>query len=248
MKKSLMIALLSIILIPVVANAEEIEKVEAITEKYYKTVTVIPKDLSIYSDNYIVSQTTEVTEEEYNNAKKEVNTRGSTIATTETTYKKMTTTIGTIGTYYRYKVVLKWKLMPSTRSYDIIGIGFPSSVVIAAIPAFSQTYCVSGGSCYTTATYTPYTGNNGAGASFKIPPGTLDSMSQTFYVDVTKRNPNTTISVQRAYGDYAHAQYSVTSSEATRYFVDTYGINLDNSIDPSYDSINYAMSEWTGTW
>ena len=249
MKRSLKLtALLFVFLMPFVVKAEENKEYEAITQKYYKTVTVIPNDLSLYSDNYIVSQTTEVTEEEYNSATKEMNTRGSTIATTETTYKKMTTTIAQNGNYYRYKVVLTWKLMPSTRSYDIIGIGFPSNVKVAATPGFNQHYCVTGGSCYTTGTYSPYTGTYGAGASFKVPSGTLDSMKQTFYVDVEKNNPNTTLTLQRAYGDYAHAQYSVTSSEAKNYYVETGGIVLDSSIDPDYDSINCAMSEWTGTW
>ena len=245
MKKGLMIALLFVFLVPMVANAEEYE---AITQKYYKTVTVKPEGITTYTDKYTVSETTEVTEEEYNNASTQSVARGSTTATTETTYKKMTTTIALNGNYYRYKVVLNWKNMPSTRSYDIIGIGFPSSVTAAVTPKFTQSYCVSGGSCYTTGTYTPYTGTYGVGASFKVPSGTLTSMSQTFYIDVEKTNPNSTITLQRAYGDYAHAQYSVSYSDALLYYVDTGGINVDNSIDPYYDAINDAMSEWTGTW
>lgn len=42
---------------------------------------------------------------------------------TETNYKKMTTTILKNGTKYKYQVLLNWKLLPATRSYDIIGIG-----------------------------------------------------------------------------------------------------------------------------
>lgn len=44
----------------------------------------------------------------------------------------MTTSILSNGNRYRYKVVLEWENMPSTRSYDVIGIGFLASVKVAS--------------------------------------------------------------------------------------------------------------------
>ena len=117
--------------------------VVAETTKYYKTVTTIDLDqftsigdMGNALTNGISSVTYEVTEEEYNNAREEDRIVRGNPAVVETTYKRRTSSISANGSYYRYKNVLNWKLIPSVRSYDIIAIGHlgdvtPKSMVTA---------------------------------------------------------------------------------------------------------------------
>lgn len=87
--------------------------------------------------------TQEITEQEYL-----INKNISPLGSIETTYKKMTTTIVKINSYYRYKVDLEWKKMPKYRGYDIIGIGIESSKVkISSNEKFKINYCYTNGNC-----------------------------------------------------------------------------------------------------
>lgn len=56
--------------------------------------------------------------------------------TITTSSKKMITTIISINNCYRYKVSLEWTKIPSTRSYDIIGLGIDNTVKVYSIPVF----------------------------------------------------------------------------------------------------------------
>ena len=120
--------------------------------KYYKT-TYYESTLNSWS------YTNEITKEEFDSAAiiEKPKSILSSSATIETTYKKMTTTISQNGNYYKYKNVLMWKNMPSTRSYDIIGIGFYPSVKVNGSTHFEQYYCFTSGSCTTTTTNYPQT-------------------------------------------------------------------------------------------
>lgn len=188
----------------------------------------------------------EITEEDYNAEVVMPLSDGYT----ETTYKKMRTTIAANGAKYRYKVTLTWKIMPAVRSYDIIGIGCVSSKVYISgdTQRFSQTYCVNN-SCTNTATYsTRMTGANGSGVSFKVPSSTsITSMQSFFYYDVNKNTTNT-ITYMLAYGDYSHAVETVTAGAAQGFGVNQAGIYLNDAIDSSYDSIDSADAEWYGSW
>ena len=166
----------------------------------------------------------------------------------ETNYKKMTSLIIKNGSTFRYEVILEWKTMPSTRSYDIIGIGFPSSVKPESSITFRQNYCLTNGSCYTGVSHTPYIGVNGVGASFALPSGSLTSLKQTLYVEMIKTDNSSTILRQYAYGDYSHATKNISYSNSKKYMVSSGGIILDSSINNYYDSINTANATWTGTW
>lgn len=221
------------------------------TTKYYKTTTIVNVSNSIYSliekNN---SYTEEITEEEYesidpNNV---IISFDYSNGYTETNYKKMTTSIVQNGSTYRYKVILEWKTMPSTRSYDIIGIGFPASVKPQSSIVFSQYYCFTDSTCNTSVSYTSYIGNNGVGASFGLPVGSLSSLKQTLYVDMEKTNSSSTIIKQYAYGDYSHATKTISYDNARKYTFASGGIILDSSIDDYYDSINTANATWTGSW
>ncbi len=258
--KFTLLILLFIVFVPTVAYAEETEDcdgcvLESETIKYFKTETYYDdlvnteRIIKALSGN-AYSVTTEITEEEYEavdtNVSNIVQTRVGT--TIETTYKKMITQIYANGSTYRYKNKLLWKLIPSVRIYDIIGIGFYASVRPSGTPSFSQYYCNPSG-CTTSTSRTTQIFSNGTSATFKLPSGTLSALDQTFYFDVAKTNPNSTIISQLAAGDYAHATTSTTLSNALNHqVIQTSGIVLDSSIVGNYDTISQAIVYWSGTW
>ena len=225
----------------VFAKPDENQLEEVVTEKYYKTVYNLNCTSQINC-----STTTEVSALEYETSDTNLNMVNSDYPT-ETTYKKMTTSISKNGSNYRYKVVLNWKQIPSTRSYDIIAIGFDGTKVkYNGGIWFDQYYC--DGSC--TTTYTSYFQifTNGVGTVFQLPTNSnLTTLRQTFYFDVKKVGTGTLTS-QKAYGDYAHAQIAVTKNQAQNFSVSTNGINLNSSIINNYDEINVALSTWSGSW
>lgn len=249
MKKSILFIFMLLAISPLYVSASESDSVS--TTKYYKTTTIV----STNSSSYVLSEgnnsyTEEITKDEYNNFDPNslVVPLDYSNGYIETNYKKMTSSIVKNGSTYRYKVILEWKTMPSTRSYDIIGIGFPASVKPESSLVFSQNYCFTNGNCYTGVSYTPYIGVNGVGASFALPVGTLSSLKQTLYVDMIKANSSSTILRQYAYGDYSHATKSISYNNSRNYVVSSGGIILDSSIDSYYDSINTANATLSGEW
>ena len=250
----LFLAVLFIIPGLVFADSEEEFTPVVETTKYYKTVTVYRNDnlnvMSVNSTPSTTSFTTEVTEEEYNAVEGTEAMMISDYSTTiETTYKKMTSTITQNGSYYRYKNQLNWKLMPSTRAYDIIGIGFYSSVRPANYIYFTEEWTYTSGGGSSTSTGIRQVFNNGVGVSFALPSDTINSLKATLYFDVEK-NTTATIISQVAYADYAHeTSYGLSAMEAVNYTVQQgAGIILNSSISGYYDSIQEAEAYWTGSW
>lgn len=235
------------------AETEELEKV-AETVKYYKTVIILSNSEVMRSANLgeVSSITTEITEEEYNNVDTSTvnndNARGLISETIETTYKKLATTMYYNYGDYRYRATLDWKLIPSTRSYDIIGIGHYATVKLLGNIDFNQIYCRSSSECYDSTSYIGLSFTNGGAAIFKIPSGTVKSLKQILEFDVEKTNSSATITQQLAVGDYAHATSSISETNARKFYVDCGGINLQSSIEDYYDDIATADATWTGTW
>jgi len=222
------------------ANKDIESSLEAVSVKYYvDTVRYDSLGRVVYSN------TTEVTEEEYNDDS--IMLLGDVYV--ETTYKQMLTTIAKAGSYYRYKVTLTWKLMPKVRSYDIIGIGIePSLVDIVGSFHFNQVYCISNSCTNSSTINNSYYSPRGAGASFKLPTSTsITGIRAALYFDVTK-DSNTTLTVMYADGDYAHATSTVTANQATGFWVNQAGVILDSGIENYYDDINAAEASWHGTW
>lgn len=200
--------------------------------KYYK---------SIYTDLNGEEYSVEVTKEEYDN-QGTLNARG----TVSTTYKEMVTTMSNNGDTFRYMVTVAWKQMPSVRSYDIIGIGFKDDVYISSSVYFNYSYCESSGDCITdTLYYNKKKLSTGGSAVYKFP-SSAKSMTAVLYYDVSK-NTSDTITELTMYGDYAHAQSTVTSSIYTDYTITHNGIVLGSSIS-YYDAIPCAVTSWGGTW
>ena len=241
MSRKLFLIITMFIFLPFIVKAEEnIEQDNnSYITKYYKTVTYN----NIVNAFYNNSVTTEITEEEYNS----VDTSQPKSATVETTYKKLTSSITANGNNYRYKAVLQWKIIPSVRSYDIIGIGFYQNVKVKNNNLyFNQEYCISGGSCYNSSVNYPQIFSNGAGTSFALPSGSLSSLKETLYFDVEK-NTTATITSQLAASDYSHATSIISLANSKKYTVNANGISL-NGVSSYYDNINAAKAYWSGSW
>lgn len=241
MKKIILGFLISFLLIPTISNAEVLSK----ETKYYKTITTIPYYDITKKDN-VLSSIYEISEEEYNNSNNQTSTRTSS-QIVETTYKKMTTSISKNGNNYRLKNELVWKNIPKTRSYDIIGIGFYSNVKPTGNIKFSQYYCIENETCTTTNTNYPQTFSNGVGTTFKIPSGALSTLKQTLYFDITK-NTSSTLTNISAFGDYSHATKTISLTNAKKYSMSVYGIELTTSITEYYDTIDRTIAELSVNW
>lgn len=246
-KTKILLVLAALIIMPCTTNAKENEsedfEIVSQIERYYKTVTNgSPIHLNVSAKT---TKSYEVTKEEYESAEQLIQTRGA--ASTETTYKKLTTTILSNGSVYRYKAVLNWKQIPTVRSYDTIGIGYYTSVRYNSNLNFNQTYCLTNGTCKTLTTYYPQYFSTGTSATFKVPEGSLSSLSQTIFFDVNK-NTNATITSQAAYGDYSHATKNVTVAQAKNFTMGTSGILFNDGIGNYYDDIMPAVATWSGSW
>lgn len=204
------------------------------TTRYYKTV------YPTYGNSYTV----EITEEEYNNGE-----NGNLIlGIVNTAYKTIVSSIAQNGSKYRYNVSVAWKQMPSTRSYDIIGIGFSDSVYISSSVYFNYTYANTSGS-YTTSTqyYNKKSTSTGGAAVYKLPSSTIASLSASLYYDVSKNTSNTITNLAIC-GDYAHATSSVPSSNISDYGISIYGISLGSTLGSYYDATPCAMEYASVNW
>ncbi len=222
--------------------------------KYYKTITYYNKNDLLLNNlnsnlNFIpYSETFEISEEEYLKASDDNNQNNANPVSSETTYQKMTSSIYSNGSYYRYKNEMEWKKMPTVRSYDIIAIGFNQSVKLHGNTYFLQEYCYTNGTCASSTSNDSQVFASGAGTTFKLPTGTLSSLKQTFYFDVEK-NTSSTIVSQYAFSDYSHAIKTITKENAKKYSVSrSLGIVLNSSIDSYYDVFSVADASWSGTW
>lgn len=251
MKKIIFVFLFLILLLPSSSFAMN-ENTEFSTTKYYKTITYLGNsNLLSLTGNKDNSYTIEITKEEFEdyNPNSLIIPLDVTNGYVETGYKKMTTSIVKNGNNFRYKVVLNWKTMPKTRSFDIIGIGYQSNVKYKQQSInFIQKYCYSSGQCKNDYNYKAYLGKNGVGAKFELPEGTLKTLEQTLYFDIEKTNSSQPLSRQYVYGDYSHATKRISQTDSEKYTVGLNGITLDFSITNYYDAIDSATAIWSGTW
>lgn len=263
--------LVSLFIFPSIVNAETIiitgeekyidpyEGMEILSEttKYYKVLDYynssdFEKNDDSSAKKIIKTETIEVTKEEYDSIDPEsftsLTTRGS--ATIETTYKCIVSSIGKVGSNYRYLNSMSWKIIPSVRSYDIIGIGFLSSVTPASTPVHNINYVYSNGSSGTFAIKAINTFSRGASSTFQMPSSTsITSINMQFWVDVKKKNTNSTITYQAAYADYAHATSTISLINALKHeVIQAFGIQHDSSVSSYYDTMTEAGATWSGTW
>ena len=211
------------------ANATLVSK----NTKYYKT---------IYTDLIGNPYNVEITKDEYEN-QPNINTR----ATVNTEYKQMTSVLSQNGSKFRYKVSVSWKKTPSTKSFDIIGVGFGDNVYIDSSVYFNFYWCTSSGNCTTDASYYNKKSTDTGGAAVFDYPDNAVSLSAALYYDVSKNTSNTITSLEMC-GDYSHATSNVSVGSVSNYDIDEYGIELGSSIINKYDEIPCAISTWSGSW
>lgn len=244
---ALFIVLLVGLFIPKVANAEDEFTTVAEETKYYKTI-VKDNMFNTYSigTDYDI-QTVEISKAEFD-AFNPATAQPLASNTIETTYKSMTTSITKNSGVFRYENHLGWKNFPATRSYDVIGIGFLSSVKLKSAMVFTQSYCTAAGNCYSNSSHNPDVRSTGAATIFPLPTGSLSMLTQNMYFDVAK-NTSSTITTQKIHGDYSHAQKSVAISNVYgAYAAYGSGIILPSAVSSKYDDINYTTVQWTENW
>ncbi len=161
--------------------------------------------------------------------------------------KNTTISIISIDKGYRYKVTVEWNKMPSARSYDIIGIGIDPTVKIYSNLYFKINYCYSSSNCSNNGVFTQSVSSTGATGVFKLPSGSLSSMSAYLYFDIAK-NTDSTITKLNAYGDYAHAMKNISLDSARKHSINRGGISLDNSISNYYDNMTTATTSLNCSW
>lgn len=163
----------------------------------------------------------------------------------ENYWRSVVTRITQIDSSYRYTVSTIWNTMPDERNYDVIAIGIPSDVVRSTYPTFIRHYC-DYDDCYNSSVAAVKTNRYGAGASFKIPSGTLTGLGATIYFDVTKYASGT-LTYQEFCGEYAHG-YGTTLTESQNYGIATGGIAFKGTSIDKYTIMGCSYGTWTGTW
>ena len=228
----------------------EFEVNNFIEEEYYDNKglvgEIVEQNINYYKTTNIHGNLTteEITEQEYL-----INENIDLLGTIETTYKKMTTTIVKINSYYRYKVDLEWKKMPKYRGYDIIGIGIESSKVkISSNEKFKINYCYTNGNCSSSVVHYVKQNSNGSSALFELPTSTnINKISAYLYFDIDKKNTGT-IKDLTAYGDYSHNIKKISAANAKTYEIKTNGIHINSNYVEYFDEISPSIANWKGTW
>lgn len=207
--------------------------------KFYKVITYYNNYFLYSNENDIHSKVVEISEDDYlNEDYVEVNNNGIV----ETTYKKVVTSILKNNKKYKYKNVVTWKKMPKVRSYDIISIGYNSSVKLSGNPNFKLKY----GSTSSTKSSFKKSGS-GVSAIFELPNGSYDNIVIELYFDVEK-NIDATILTQKISGDYAHSVSSVTFNDSLKHNVNLSGINFDSSVINKFDDIPCVSVSINESW
>lgn len=260
MKHKLRFMFVIMLIIPFIVSADTTEEKEIVgqTIKYFRTDTIINNSSVMRDANMseMSSLTTEVTKEEFDSAEPTTEavapiTGNERAIQTETTYKRLTTTISKEATYYSYEANLYWKNIPKVRSHDIISIGHYNDVELYdnQMVGFNMDYCLDSTLCYTSATGTDVITQYGTAVVFSLPTSSIVSLEQTLYFTV-KKAVSRTITEQIAAGDYAHATKTVSSSVAANNIIPNItGLFIEPDIeDTYYDTTPAAIVEWTGSW
>ncbi len=161
------------------------------------------------------------------------------------TWRSVVTKITQIDSNYRYMVSTVWNTMPDERNYDVIAIGITSDVIRATYPTFTRHYCDYDG-CYNSNVGAIKTGRYGAGASFKVPSGTLTGLGASLYFNVSK-DVSGTLTYQEFCGEYAHGT-NTSLTDSQNYTIATGGIGFGAAAVDKYVIMGCSYGTWTGTW
>lgn len=205
-------------------NQNEVEKFLNSTivdtqTKYFK---------SVYQGEKVIDNT-EISKEEYDNApsttsKCDMNTRSSDVGYFETSYKSLTSSIFQYNNSYSFMTTLLWKIVPVTRSYDVIA--FRTRHLSYSNVAGAQTYYVGNNSTlinYNTNS-AGYKGlSNGAGISMNLKDDSnITSFVMTIVADMQISEYN--YSTAHVFTTYQHATSSLTRDQSKSYTLQAGGL------------------------
>lgn len=225
------------------------------TKQYVKTTITIRNGIKHYSsqivseNDYLTSMQTHL-QEPINSP----NTSGSYYdGMTMDEYQVLTTMIASIDdNTMRYKLDVEWLDMPSTRSWDIIGIGIEAAKVqIQSLVIFREDWITTGDYYGHTLDCCPKEENTGGSVMFKLPSGSLRLLESYVYFNVTKKLNVGTLTSVVALGDYAHAITNISDeNDAYDYYTVNYigGIEVDEPYANSYIGALEAEAMFVGTW
>lgn len=128
-------------------------------------------------------------------------------------------------------LILKWLKIPSTRSYDVIGIRYDG--IKTSNYSFNKYYTLNGSKKnMSTNSYISF--SNGYGTSFKIPDGNITTLETSLSFKVSGTGT--------IYGTYQHAQQYLTLNDSKKYTIskDGYGsvLKFDSTIKSKYDNMS----------
>ena len=139
--------------------------------------------------------------------------------------------------------------MPSTRSHDIISLGYEYNLVDLYLDSSFRHLYTYGGTTYVDDTHIPKSAASAEGALFKLPTNTISTLCQELSFEVIKVNSSQTIPELMTTGDYAHATQSVSDTTANaNYSIDILGIHLNSTINNKYDAIDSAAVYYNKAW
>jgi hypothetical protein len=158
---------------------------------------------------------------------------------------------GLDDTTLRYKLDVQWLDMPSTRSWDIIGIGIEAyKVHLISSVVFREDWITTGDYYGHSTSCCPKEETTGGSAMFELPSGSIRLLESYVYFNVVK-NPNVgTLTSVSAVGDYAHAITTISDeNDAYDYFTMNHGgMVISTPYANSYVDQMEPEAYFVGTW
>jgi hypothetical protein len=202
------------------------------TMKYYRT-----------DYNHITGETTstEITEEEYNNAGSDKETNQPRSTYIESNYKWLSLSGSNVNGAAFLCFVAHWKIMPATRSYDVIAARIINLDEINGTQAGKQFYTINGNTSYVSYGFNGTNINqqsNGFGISMNlVNDPNLTGLELEITSSLEVLNYPAII-----YASYQHATSSVTLAESKNYTLSNVGMGdvilfANNSIASKYDGM-----------
>lgn len=160
----------------------------------------------------------------------------------ETNYKSVSISATYFSGYYDICLYAAWKIMPSARSYDVIGLRFYNVALVSGSHYGHQFYKKIGESNYNTITYAHngtniYHQDQGFGISMNLVNDNINALELEIGVIgmVSSSNPH-------VYGSYQHAVDDVTLTQSKYYTISAAGygkvINFYPNIQHMYDGMD----------
>lgn len=152
--------------------------------------------------------------------------------------------------YMQYRLDVYNYDIPSTRSFDIYGIGIESGKVhVASLIDCNQSWEYTNGNVDSTIGCYAKSEPTGGSVMFELPSGNLSSIATYISFWVAKLPGVGTITGLEAVGDYAHAFNSVSSNVYNYYTVNVGGIGVYSPYSSSYDQyFTPAPAAFIGSW